>query len=117
MTTQQGNELIARFMGGVYNDVYNPSDPHYDFKNGVYSVDELLYHASWDWLMQVVEKIAKSGFRVKTNFNPIDNSVIVQSVTDSEQVLSIMYYSQPIEAVYTAVVQFIQWYNNQKQQS
>lgn len=119
MTQQEikkGNELIADFMGlesfedSRYGKLWtNPASDGIHAKTAF----DLKYQKSWDWLMPVVEKIAKMKFRVKINSNHVDTSVIIQGVEDSESVLNIMYYSRPIEAVYTAAVQFIKWYNEQ----
>lgn len=117
LTTEEGNKLIAKFMGCKMDDkcvvVTYPLSKEEDYLVGVYNFDQLKYDFSWDWLMPVVEKISKMKYRVKINSNHIDTSVIIQGVEDSDSVLNIMYYSKPIEAIYTAVVQFIQWYNTQ----
>ena len=82
-TTDSNNQLIAEFMGGTWEEKphhpligiksYNEKDlpkttyikvftipletlpSEYAF--GVFSIGKLQYHASWDWLMPVVEKI------------------------------------------------------------
>ena len=112
--TIEGNKLIAEFMGVKEIDGMRliENAPHIR-ATCYFTPDQLEYHTSWDWLMPVVEKIAKLGFRVKTNFNPIDNSVIIQEVGNSDNTLSMMYYSSPIEVVWLAVIQFITWYNQQ----
>lgn len=53
------------------------------------------YDTSWDWLMPVVEKIGKQ-------YIPTD--LAINRITIFE----------PIEGVYSAVVQFIKWYNQTK---
>lgn len=57
MTTKEineGNKLIAEFMGGKLIDIY------YDIPNlplAVYNKDCLSYYSSWDWLMPVCIKL------------------------------------------------------------
>lgn len=68
-------------------------------------VADLKYHTSWDWLMPVVEKIEdngavtviKNGCKIET----LDN----EFTTCGETTLI---------SVYAAVVQFINWYNEQQ---
>ena len=59
------NKLIADFMGLQFEN-----DQYYMYRNGVksdngvwatYSVDELKYHTSWDWLMPVAQKCYELG--------------------------------------------------------
>lgn len=116
--TEEGNKLIAEFGGWTFH-----TDPTRSKRWRKWWATEGIVYAGispppfdteWNFLMPVVEKIAKLGYRVKTNFNSIDNSVIIQHMTDSEQVLSAMYYSKPIDATHTAVIQFITWYNQNK---
>jgi hypothetical protein len=126
----EGNKLIAGFMGFktsrvdhnnrlVYNEEYESGDRARE--------KEVIYHTSWDWLMPVVEKIENmvlhealkegvSAFDVSINggwceiemgsqygmaFPEIDFEVIQHS-SDSK-----------LNSTWLAIVEFIQWYNNQ----
>jgi len=89
------------------------------FYCGLYAcpVNQLLYHSSWDWIMQVVEKIETDGSQ-ETGHNEIH-------ITENTCEIFRMSYVKPqfknfdnkskINAVWKTVVQYIQWYNTQKQ--
>ena len=104
---ETNNKLIAEFMGGQKvlpdRDVYNMPTHN----NLCYGLDEMKYHTSWDWLMPVVEKIEDMG------------SEIV--ITNAECTISAPngYYEETIDkkrfgATHTAVVEFINYYNQNK---
>lgn len=91
------NRVIAEFMGLAKEGDCYLSIKH-DF---VGTPNYLKYHTSWDWLMQVVEKIESMGHCVD-----IYNKVCIiphlkKCIADTK-----------IKAVYAAVTQFIQWYNS-----
>lgn len=92
----ENNKLIALFMG-----VEEVIRPYYEDiwcdENGNYH-EELLYYTSWDWLMPVVEKILCLGLEGKewdSHYEKIHDAL----------------WGINIEAVYTAVIEFIKWYN------
>lgn len=111
MNTQVNNKLIADFLGWTLNSIgvygyyrqfdkllYNPltgNDKSYD-------PDHLAFHVSWDWIMLAVEKIA--------NINPsiCDGNLLAIAKHKAATSLPI---STPIDVVYTAVTDFIEWYN------
>ena len=65
----ENNKLIAEFMGAVGTPKYNPTewdvyitgclDVDSDDENAqhFYTLGEMRYHTSWDWLMPVIESI------------------------------------------------------------
>ncbi len=61
METKEGNELIAKYMDVVwYSNDRNGS--YYIGKNVPYPfVTSLGYHASWEWIMPVIDKINGLG--------------------------------------------------------
>lgn len=67
MNTQESNKLIAVFMGAdpetMDEDGFEfPEAPFTSKPNQRYFAwDGLKYHESWDWLMQVVDKINHTG--------------------------------------------------------
>ena len=109
-TIEEGNILIDVFMGedGLLGKEYTEhySDEFYQPTTREYEVEDLEYHSSWDWLMPVVEKIAD-----------MDNQGLFSSEDGYDEIIlihctSILCHKR---AVYDRVIQFIQWYNNQKQ--
>ena len=133
MTTTDKNKLIAEFMGEYnvhdvdgryvcnncgheYSSMLGDNEVpmiHSDCKPDI--VELAKYHTSWDWLMPVVVQI-----NATTKY-----TVVIQSmdcyVYDSESGKQITFPTmnhQPdelINSVNEAVIQFIQWYNeNQK---
>lgn len=125
---KEENKLIAEFMGfpvkfykedeetGLTDSEGNADTVSYDCElaiiNGlVYEPRNLKYHNSWDWLMPVVDKIENmqqmgaqayidiSAFKITASFNYEQNG---RYFTGNDK----------IEAVYSAVIQFIKWYNS-----
>jgi len=127
MTTEEGNKLIAEFDGYEYID----SDKSYDSwgwwekdkfndnaKNNpnflCISNSGLKYHSSWDWLMPVALKIGETC--IDNEFVEItlksDNTCIIDC--------SGQYYTEQSEgtlllSTFNAIVNFIQWYNQNKE--
>lgn len=140
MTIEEGNVLIAVFDGYEKHIWSNPkyADTPYYMKKGVAGEPEakhFKYHKDWNALMPVVEKIESlthplllNGYftaRINKvskleNYCPIEfhwnkvgrrnegtANIVSISRGDSES---------KIEAIWSAVVQFIEWHNQQKQQ-
>ncbi len=59
---------------------------------------DLKYHKSWDWLMPVVEKCYQCNHEEGDLHMRLNDAVLTVN----------------IEEVYKAVVEFINWYNNNK---
>lgn len=120
-TIKQKNRLIAEFMGYKF-DIENKCEIIEDFDiveniqtyetdggirivEGGYVItrflsEQMRYHTSWDWLMPVVEAIYNAELD-EQNTNEIGD--ITHALLDVN-----------INAVYEAVVKFIEMYNNQK---
>ena len=106
---EDNNKLIAEFLG------YTQPHPDYPGATYWYKKDEspltlLLFDSDWNWLMEVVEKIESLNFIVyiETNYCQLYNA------TNHEELIKSIY-STKIESVYNACVEFIKWYNGQKQ--
>lgn len=122
MTIQESNKLIAEFMGFLpatleeqiawlstserglkkmreNNPEYIPTHFNND-KSQVLFDDTMQYHISWDWLMPVVEKICA-----------MDNAMAREVTRTFGAPLNI----GNIEIIYESVVEFIKWWNDEKQ--
>lgn len=126
MEYTETNKLIAEFMGGTYL----PISEHYILPDMVsYLPEDMQYHTSWDWLMPVVERIEGLGYCVQIASEPYYNDEKDTFERNRlQQVCRITKgYVQKINsasfdredkrdckltATYTAVVQFITWYNS-----
>ena len=103
-----GNQLLAEFMGGVLD---SPQSKYYYFpEKGRYET-ELKYHSSWDWLMSVVEKIESLGFDVKIKGIACSINRLCEDETIIQFVLGDR--ARKIELVWSVVLDFIKWYNEQ----
>lgn len=112
MNTTENNKLIAEFMGekSVYN-IKSDIDPmgYYDEHN-----DKPNFHSSWDWLMLVVEKIEVLGYSFVKYYQPIDKDwqcLIVKGY----DILFQEFDEDSLKATYEAVVEFIKYYNKNKE--
>jgi hypothetical protein len=112
----KGNKLIAEFMGYKYYP-HPAKDSGWRKEKGHLKLHgyflcrtnkQLEYHSSWDWLMPVVEKISETytvniqsypvmGFDVRFN-----EGTYRRAYSENESA---------IKAVWTAVIKFIEWYN------
>lgn len=109
MTTEEGNKLIAEFMGFTRKDRPIPSGgwKHWHIKPfGYFEDEQLLYHSSWDWLMPVVEKIESIGNYGYYEVDIFGNCCDIGGKIETTGITK-------IDAVFKAVVQLIQWYNTQ----
>jgi len=119
--TMENNKLIAEFLGiRVLNqEEARQCDSWLLTKCDV----DLMYHTSWNWLMEAVEKIEvesiydiqavydnreefKGWYPDLFTMNPKDD-VIAVSMDD-------LRYETKIKATYKAVIEFIKWYNKNK---
>lgn len=132
----ESNKMVAEFMGFKKSNVRNikgvPYD--YDLPNGFELIKEtettiesvwcevlmeqdscmvgdLKFHKSWDWLMPVVDKIDE--ILPDDNFLSITyNRCLIEY--DSEGITFEGLGNSRREATYKAVLEFIEWYNENK---
>ena len=106
----ENNKLIAEFMGyEVEQDLYG-GIPVTGMKTITSTTDTLKFHNNWNWLMEVVEKIESLGYWL----NRINGDVWIVNNNDKVIINNSMHQGG-IEASYNAVVDFIKWYNIEKQ--
>ncbi len=121
----ENNKIIAKFMGDKKVNSISieefkkiPSEERFQY-NGWFAED-LQYHSDWNWLMPVVEKI--EDFRFSDHPNSMRFSVKIKHhscrISDHEiegkNFIHMGGFHSKIEAVYWACVEFINWFNQQK---
>ena len=76
--------------------------------------DREIYNVKWDWnfLMQVIEKIESLGYEVEIK----GINCRIKELFKDEPIVSWVLGDRSMkkELVWTAVVEFIKWYNNEK---
>ncbi len=123
------NPLIAKFMGYEYEIgkgtqptgwytlikstlISDSTHREYLCRNDL----EMKYHKSWNWLMVVVEEIEKST-PYKINILECEceiYSMVSDGFITSKNSVIDKSNDTKIEAVYEAIVEFIEWYNSKK---
>lgn len=135
----ENNKLIAEFMGGRVSEIWKVAGiPEYAWRGDVAErwrkekiglsigtvirVNDLLFHSSWDWLIPVVEKI-EDLYEGALIFYIKDERAHIER--DPQAVLAFSdwlpdvpdcysgFCDTKLKAVYSTVVQFIKWYNQQ----
>ena len=120
----EGNKLIAEFMGTKRGTRYLDEDVSVSGQfEMLCSASELQYHISWDWLMPVVERIMdlcdkQTTFICHRFF--IGVSSVNIKIEDMQRNFHqfdayIINRSSRISAVYQVCVEFIEWYNKEKE--
>jgi hypothetical protein len=122
MTAQEvlkGNKLIAEF-------IEYPGDGkgmYFDQLNQLVSPEYLPYHRDWNWLMGVVEKIESvmDVYHGRFGVHIVSNGCTIQStrfrsdeISEPPHYFSSITLPSKIESTWVAVVEFIKWYNIQK---
>lgn len=111
----KGNKLIAEFNGKGNYSYYGHSIELYGTPH--YPKNKIKYHISWDWLMPVVEKIIKEY--MTDYYNEYDmgipNSYYVAIGSDGKYSSQGISKNSLIEATWLSVIEFIKWYNKNKE--
>lgn len=122
------NELIAEFMGILFDDDGRCTDPErkYSWRPGTYDslrIEHLQYNSSWGWIIPVVEKMSEFGvWTLRPGFAAFESYggelrtthkfKFIKSTTDFET-----DDDSPIEWVFIVAcvcLDGIKWYNRQK---
>ena len=98
----ENNKLIAEFMG--YEIQKDPTERffgRYKSPIGVWHKEiDLSFHHDWNWLMEVINKITTTEeFKDEYEFN---------------QLFWETFNQLDIDEIYTQVISFIKWYNENK---
>jgi hypothetical protein len=96
------NKLIAEFMGMQETNLGWVDGRRHILNDD--SMSPLLFHTSWDWLMPCLQKILDLTF-----------SDDEKETSDSEYFYLIRDCVPDINHTYKAVVEFIKWYNQNKE--
>ena len=135
-TVTENNKIIAEFMKW---DILNDMTYSKATKGKWIELDKLKFHSNWNWLMEVVEKIETTSYKVPESFqrgfmkNTLNATGYIntdyddrleflgwssycaigtKTIWDSTMLgEDIKRYSSKIEAVYNACLEFIKWYN------
>ena len=99
---EENNKIIAEFMGAKLTKDLKIMYPVYEGDSSY--VKNLKYHSDWNWLMKVVEKIFKDFYKI--NPCPIYLKINIENALNKVD----------IESVYNACVEFINFYNKQKEE-
>jgi len=99
------NELIAEFMK---NDAVNSPDK--------LPAKLLQYDTSWDWLMQVVERISENYDFIIQFYDGECNCFCTKQTYDASDIPGVGHggFTPKIESVYKSVVAFVKWYAKNK---
>ena len=112
------NELIAEFMGAVGTPKYNPTewdvyitgcldvDSDDEYAQHFYTLDEMKYHTSWDWLMPVVQKIESLGYVFTIQGGKAEYGEMISETR-------CFIAEDKLSSTYKAVVEFIKEHNNE----
>lgn len=106
MKTEENNKLIAEFMGYkvMEEDKFLTEDyPKGTDLNKVMVDVAMKYHTSWDWLMPVVEKIWTITGHRSLWYHEVNEETTIYGKTEAGV--------SNIADAYSAVVEFIKWYN------
>lgn len=110
MTTEEGNKLIAEFMGWYKSPYPNTPTSMYlkvpEIGEIGQSISGLSYHQKWDILMPVVEKIRELGFKFI-----IGDSNRVTVYNKDYDWRNGSTSDLMLDCVWHGCVQFIKWYN------
>lgn len=107
---RQGEKLISDFMEyETCTDPDHADDKCYQvpYAKGYHRLHQMQHHSSWDWLMPVVQKIGD----ISIDYYQENN---LPAYEECGKVLS-THIVVSIETVWNKVVQFIKWFNSQKQ--
>lgn len=102
MNNHESNKLIAEFMGEAPNPMCE------SIKKDGYT--HCKYHSSWDWLMPVVIKINSLNYKIAVIHYFHGHSYEISKAN----IKHTYPHNEALHGLYKTVVEFIQWYNENK---
>lgn len=119
MNTTDNNKMIAEFMGYTQPHPEYPSTTYW-YKEGKAPLTILSFDTDWNWLMEVVEKIENIKDKQGCTFfvEISKEKVHIKYYYKGEEFENIFIHNYKgrtkKETLYDAVVEFIEYYNQQK---
>ena len=131
---EESNTLLAEFVGYKLEnkrfqslEYHSSNESHWEWNEGeivtlngnevcdysqepYFSLEDLPFDSDWNWLMEVVDKIES----LCKNRGVEINSKFVHIRVDNNLTISSGVHSNRMEAVYSACVKYVQWYNENK---
>ena len=108
----EGNKLIVEYL--KWGKCQRCVEDCGNFKSGqvYFSLQEMKFHSSSDWIMRVVEKISKE---YTVNINSFPGQGFDVRIKEGNLIRGYGEHENNSEATYAAVVNFLKWLNqNQK---
>jgi hypothetical protein len=117
----EGNKLIAEFIADRI-DSNSGKTWILDFNEGIWhnvNQEDWAFYTSWDWLMPVIDKIEAldEDFEVQIGRNLYVKELTYNCIIHTEGGavhFESDFTGNRISGVWKLIVEFIQWYNNQK---
>lgn len=110
------NRIIAEFIGrcGKHKaSLYTFSGVDKLLEDDIwFTIEESKFHKSWDWLMPVIEYIENLD-DYAYNVSIVCNIVSIDK-SDRTEEISMCHVGSKLECAYVTVIEFIEWYNNNK---
>ena len=121
----ENNKLIAEFLDWEFDDLSETFETPFlklvdpeAFGDEQFSCKlqdfELEFHTDWNWLMKLVEKIEIQSEELFGGYKDVIINGCGCGIATKDDMISIAATSK-IEAVYIACVEYIKWYNSQKE--
>lgn len=127
---KEGNALLAVFMGGVFNSFFYQFPYEFGYKEthdeggfvgagpeAIWTVDEMIYHESMDWMWPVIDKINGMGkeysfatFKTYASCTVEKGGRVYKDFAFAHAEYITAEQSSK-EAVYRLLVKFIKWHN------
>lgn len=109
----ENNKLIAEFMGIVFTKDNKANHPRISAPYP--PIECFKYHSDWNWLMEVVEKIENLPSKIKGVYFWATDKETEQNKNANQKNDFTIFRVFEIQDLYNQVIEFIKWYNQQKQ--
>ena len=100
------NQLIANFL--KHKIVYNKEIEKYEFFKNKENITKLYEEQNWELLIHILEKIELLSYRVEI----FDTQCLIKAIWDNKENIIWEFEQSKREAVYNAIIKFINIYND-----